>query len=207
MQSWVNEYIMGHGEADELRPRFSYLPLPTIRPPNIVGDIRRVIIAEQPGGSGDHAAWATRVLRGQILISDQRREEAMLMALTRSDAVLRRYIEPAEVWDTVTPLVLPGCDGGKFAKAEKLFMKALVHAGYSPDALADYELRGISFWPGADMATRYQRPDYLRNRSIYHARIRWRQPVSGPIAIGAGRHCGLGIFAASPKSYEAGRTI
>ena len=200
---WVNEYVMGHGKADELRPRFSYLPLPTIRPPNIVGDIRRVIIAEEPGGEGEHAAWALRTLRGQILISEQRREEALLMALTRGDAVLRRYLEPSDVWDTVTPLVLPGCGGRRPAKAEKLFIKAIQHAGYNPEALADYELRGVSFWPGAQMATRFQRPEYLRDRSVYHARVRWRQPVSGPIAIGAGRHCGLGIFARSHGIAQA----
>lgn len=197
LDPWVDEYVMGHGEADELRPRFSYMPLPTIRPPNIVGDIRRVIVAEQPGGAGEHATWATRTLRGQMLISERQREEALVMALAPSDAVLRRYLEASEVWDTVTPLVLPGCGGRKFAKAEKLFVKALQHAGYGAEVLAAFELRGVSFWPGSELAMRYQRPGYLRNRSVFHARIRWRHPVAGPLALGAGRHCGLGVFAAS----------
>jgi CRISPR-associated protein Csb2 len=203
-QKWINEYVMGHGESDDLRPRFSYLLLPTIRPPNVAGDIRRVIIAEEPGGSGDHAAWAARTLRGQILISEQQCEEALLIALTAGDTVLRRYVDPCEVWDTVTPLVLPGCDGGKFAKAEKLFARALRHAGYCPESLANFELRKVSFCPGGELPLRYQRPEYLQNRSIYHARVRWRQPIAGPIAIGAGRHCGLGVFAGaqSGRGFE-----
>ncbi len=197
LDEWVNEYVMGHGEYDGLRPRFSYLPLPTIRPPNVLGDIRRVIIAEPPGASGVHAAWASRTLRGQILISEQKREEALLMAGS-SDGVLRQYVAESDTWATVTPMVLPGSDDGRFAKAEKLFAKALGHAGYSTEALADFEFRNVSFWPGGELALQFQRPDYLKNNhwSVYHARVRWRQPMNGPLAIGAGRHCGLGIFAA-----------
>ena len=54
------------------------------------------------------------------------------------------------------------------------------------------------FWPGGDLALRFRRPDYLRmdHWSVYHMRLRWRQPLRGPLALGAGRHCGLGIFAA-----------
>ena len=196
---WVNEYVMGHGDTDELRPRFSYLPLPTIRPQGVVGDIRRVIVAEEPDGPGDHAAWAARALRGQVLVSEQQQEEALLMALGRGDGVLGRYVATSHTWATVTPLVLPGSDDGKSSKADKLFAKALRHAGYNLEALADFELRNVSFWPGADLALRYQRPEYLKRQhwSVYHARIRWRGPVSGPIALGAGRHCGLGVFAST----------
>ena len=197
-QEWVSEYVMGHGDTDELRPRFSYLPLPTIRPQGVVSDIRRVIVAEEPGGAGDHAAWAARTLRGQVVVSEQQREEALLMGLAHGDGVLGRYVAESHEWATVTPLVLPGSDDGKSSKAEKLFAKALRHAGYSTEAPADFELRNVSFWAGTDLALRYQRPAYLKRQqwSVYHARVRWRERVSGPIAIGAGRHCGLGVFAA-----------
>ncbi len=79
LDSWVDEYVMGHGEADALRSRFSYLPLLTIRPPNIIGGINRVIIAEPPGGSGEHVTWSRRALRGQILLSKEGREEGLLL--------------------------------------------------------------------------------------------------------------------------------
>jgi CRISPR-associated protein Csb2 len=194
---WVNEYVMGHGQSTGLRARFSYLPLPTIRPPAVVSAIRRVIVAEPVGGEGTHTAWAGRILRGQFLVSPQQWEEALLMNLQSDDGVLRRYIQDSQTWATVSPVVLPGSDEGKFAKAEKLFFKALRHAGYSPDALADLELRDVSFWPGGELALKFQRPEYLKKGywSVYHARIRWRYPMRGPLAIGSGRHCGLGIFA------------
>jgi hypothetical protein len=33
-----------------------------------------------------------------------------------------------------------------------------------------------------------------------------RRPIGGPIAIGVGRHCGVGVFAASPKRGEQRET-
>jgi CRISPR-associated protein Csb2 len=197
LDQWVNDYVLGHGESEGIRPRFSYLPLPTIRPPNALGDLYRVIIAEPPGGSGAHCAWASRTLRGQILLSEQQKEEALLLSVEHEDGVLPRYVSRSATWATVTPVVLPGSDEGKFAKAEKLFLKALLHAGYSSEALADLEFRNVSFWPGGDLALTFQRPAYLKRDywSVYHVRLRWRQPIAGPLAIGAGRHCGLGIFA------------
>jgi CRISPR-associated protein Csb2 len=205
LDSWVNEYVMGHaeGETDCLRPRFSYLPLPTIRPPNVLGGVNRVLIAEPPGGAGRHAAWASQALRGQVLISTEQREEAILMRA--DDWVFERYVGQSDCWATVTPVVLPGSDDGKFAKAEQLFLKALGHAGYAVDGLAELEFSRTSFWPRGEPAWKFQRPDYLRkgrtrsakdHLSVYHVRLRWQQPIRGPIAIGAGRHCGLGILAA-----------
>lgn len=198
LDTWVNNYVMGHGEGDGLRPRFSYLPLVTIRPPHVLGDINRVLIAEPVGSSGAHCQWAYRTLRGQPLINEQEEEVALLMPLGREDKVLSWYVAKATTWATVTPVVLPGSDDGKFAKTEKLFLKALSHAGYSADALAELDFRNVSFWPGGELALRFHRPDYLKKGrwSVYHMRIRWKHPIKGPLALGAGRHCGLGVFAA-----------
>ncbi len=206
LDSWVNEYVMGHGDGDGLRPRFSYLPLPTIRPPNVLGGINRVLIAEPPGGAGIHAAWASQVLRGQMLVNTAQREESILLPASK-DCVLRQYTADEkgngyDTWSTVTPVVLPGSDEGKFAKAEKLFFKALRHAGYSSEGLAELEFRNVPYWPRGEPALSFQRPDYLKKGywSVYHVRLRWCQPVRGPLALGAGRHCGLGVFATLGRS-------
>jgi CRISPR-associated protein Csb2 len=90
------------------------------------------------------------------------------------------------------------------ARTEKLLRKAIGQAGFPP-ALAehcDLEWRPVGFLSGVDLASRYQVPAYLRGFPRYHVRIGWRtaagQPVRvpGPIAVGAGRYCGLGLFAA-----------
>lgn len=203
-QDWVDSYVHGHRSAgDDMKPRFSYLPLPTIerRGPDslVVGGIRRAIVTELVEAPSSHLGWARQMLPGQFLIDETTRDKkAMLAPLSDRDWVLQQYTGRSAIWATTTPVVLPGCDDGKFSKTEKLFLKALSHAGYSPDALAELEYRNVAFWPGVDLARRFHRADYLRKDhwSVYHMRIRWRTSMLGPIALGAGRHCGLGIFAA-----------
>src|SRR5262245_64604221 len=70
----------------------------------------------------------------------KRGTNAMLAPLNESDWVLRQYTGSSDTWATVTPMVLPGSDDGKFAKAEKLFFKApggqaLYAAGGGSDAI------------------------------------------------------------------------
>jgi CRISPR-associated protein Csb2 len=205
---WIDRYVHGHRRGgDDSSPRFSYLPLPSLEPRSgkstVVRAIRRVLVAELMDTAESHLPWVRQMLPGNFLTDDKTGDrKALLTPLTPGDGVLRQYTADRRgsgyaTWATVTPVVLPGSDEGKFAKAEKLFFKALRHAGYAPEALAELEFRNVSFWPGGDLALRFCRPDYLKENfwSVYHVRLRWKQPVQGPIALGAGRHCGLGVFA------------
>jgi CRISPR-associated protein Csb2 len=209
-QDWVDTYVLGHGpqgpakgEADV--PRFAYLPLPTIDPRGVVGNIRRILVAEPPGGTGDHVAWVRRLMSGQELIDhDTQRPTALLTMLARSDWVVRRYVRESSVWSTVTPVILPGYDDNNPDKTERLLRKAIEQTGLPP-GLAEYaqvEWRRVGFRPGVDHSTRYRTPPYLRDYPRYHVRVRWQdaagRPVSlrGPLSLGGGRFCGLGLFAA-----------
>jgi CRISPR-associated protein Csb2 len=204
-REWVDHYVHGHyKDHDKPLPRFSYLPLPSLERRGdrgiVLGSIRRVVVAELVDAAESRLQWVRQMLPSQILTDDKTQApKAMLVPLSTGDWVLRQYTQPSDTWASVTPLVLPGSDEGRFAKAEKLFFKVLRHAGYSPDALATPpEFRNVCFWPGGDLALGFQRPDYLKKGhwSVYHVRLRWRQPMLGPLALGAGRHCGLGVFAA-----------
>ncbi|MCP5115414.1 MAG: type I-U CRISPR-associated protein Cas5/Cas6, partial [bacterium] len=106
----------------------------------------------------------------------------------------------ARAWSTVTPVVLPGLDDGKHPKAEKLFFAALRHAGFPLNAIAELTLRKAPFWPGAQHPRSYFAPKYLAGLAKWHAHLVFREPVRGPIAIGAGRHVGLGVMAAGEES-------
>ena len=190
-------YVAGHvGDAQESPPRFSYLPLPTVGHPHADGLIRRVLIAEPYGTPGDHARWARRRLRHSELTDTTGQARCVLAPAEGTDNVAACYTRPARSWSSVTPVVLPGFDDGRHYKAQRLFFKATGQAGLPVEAIAEMVLRKAPFWPGSQHPRRYRRPDYLRDLPAWHVHLRFHEPIPGPLAIGAGRHCGLGLFAA-----------
>jgi len=191
-------YLAGHVKgADRTIPRFSYLPLPTIGHKHADGMIRRLLIAEPYGGNGAHARWAQDRLRGQTLTDSQGNERGVLLDLWRkaSRRIVNLYCCPGYIWSSVTPVVLPGFDDGDQSKAERLLFKALQQAGIPIETVRDIFLRKAPYWPGSYHPRVYRRPDYLKNFPAWHVAIRFKEPAFGPLAIGAGRHCGLGILA------------
>jgi len=195
-------YVAGHVRADEQTPpRFSYLPLPTIGHKHADGAIRRLVVSEPFGGGGVHASWAQQRLRNATLQDEHGDERGVLLDLWRptSRRLLGRYVHESQVWSSVTPVILPGLDDGKQPKAERLFLKAADQAGIPIEALESMTLRKAPFWPGAAHPRHYFVPEYLRYFARWHVAVRFHEPVPGPLAIGAGRHVGLGVFAASEE--------
>lgn len=193
-------YVAGHVNADgRTPPRFTYLPLPTIGHEHADGGIRRLLIAEPFGDDGMHASWAQQRLRNATLRDEHGEERGVLLDLWRpqSRRVVARYVRESQQWFSVTPVVIPGLDDGKQSKAEGLFLKAVVHAGLPLEAIESVTLRKAPFWPGAEHPRCYFVPDYLRPFGRWHVAMRFNEPVPGPLAIGAGRHVGLGLFAAA----------
>jgi CRISPR-associated protein Csb2 len=172
--------------------------LPTINPAlNRVESIRRVIVAAPVPDSDRRFEQLRRLLAGQELTYDDR-SFGILVPLTGQDWVRDQYVRSATVWSTVTPVVWPGHDDHDARKAEQVLRKAFVQAGLPQevvDAIADLDWRNVGFRPGVDLACRYRRPDKLSGR-LSHVRVQFRRPIPGPLAIGAGRYRGLGLFAA-----------
>ena len=200
-------YVAGHvNGAKRTPPRFSYLPLPTIGHEHADGMIRRVLITEPYGDNGSHARWAQHRLRNQALRDNDGNERGVLLDLWRANSgamVDRYYASESRIWSTVTPAVLPGFDDGKHVKAERLFLQAIEQAGGPIDAVGNLMLRKAPFWPGSQHPRRYDRPHYLKHLPAWHVRLVFREPVPGPLAIGAGRHCGMGVFAAINRTTDA----
>lgn len=203
----IATFVHGHDSVDSTKQlkgdsadeRFLYLPVPSIERRgdlgNHTGAIRRVMIAAPPGFQAQ-IDWVRRRMSGQDLIW-QDEAMGMLTILPTSDWVLKQYIGESETWSTVTPVIWPGYDDRNQAKAEKLLRKSFVDAGLSQqivDGIQELEWRPVGFRAGLDLAGNYARPDKLTG-SLYHVRVRFTHPVKGPLAVGAGRYRGLGLFA------------
>jgi CRISPR-associated protein Csb2 len=199
----VAAFVQGHDESgsplkgDGADARFMYLPLPTINSKlNRVESIRRVLIAAPPEFQ-DRVDWIRRRLPGQELIWNEK-IVGLLNILPTSDWVLRQYVGESRVWSTVSPVIWPGHDDRDARKAEGILRKAFVHAGMSPELVAtieDMDWRPVGFRAGLELAHRYRTPDKIQGRQ-YHVRVRFPHAIRGPLAIGAGRYRGLGVFAA-----------
>lgn len=207
----INRFVHGHtadgtdrargADADD---RFAYLPLPSLEYRGDrgvhVGQLRRVLLVAPPNRT-EWATWA-RVLSGQELTPEEGTAPAALRLIDGSPAALRDsttlgpYLRASRVWSTVTPVVLPGHDDRDPAKAEGLLRRALAHAGLPSTEVQGtlVEFRGTGFRAGVDMASRYAVPDHTHG-ARYHVRVRFAQPVTGPLCVGKGRYRGLGLFA------------
>ena len=214
---WALRFIAGHGpegtakrrSKDDSHPRFSYLPLPSIGHAHADGLIRRVIMAEPFGGDGRSARWVSQRLAGVVLHDEDRGPVARLEPVEPDEAefarVFRLYAarsteESRTTWVSVTPVILPGYDDNKPVKRERLLLECLRHAGIDPAAVVSLESRRAAWQPhvgGAltQMLSAFKRPTYLTHLPAIHVRLRFACPIAGPLAIGAGRHCGLGVCA------------
>ncbi len=143
----------------------------------------------------------------------------------RKDGVRDAYLRPSVNWASVTPVILPGHDDHKPAKTKGLILKALRQSGiehpcefdWSPFSqfrkmLSAHKYRKDPNDPKKKFLINYVRPDHLLDKTAVHLTIRFGQredpndpqsrwvpaevPIPGPIAIGAGRHCGFGMMAA-----------
>ena len=246
MSGWpedrIGRLVLGHGEdrgkphRPVTGPRLAYLPLPTIGHrgvgrAEVVGAIRRALVTSFTETDGDEIDWVGRTLSGSNLVDEQDHEvRAILVRIPTNERMVQRYVRPAAVWSTVTPMVLPGYDdpahyrrrmknttsadeqkrllGRLEDRIEGLIRKAIVQAGFPP-TLAEHagiEWRNVGYRAGVDLAVRYRVPEKLQRFSRWHVRITWRDShgdeaeLSGPICLGSGRFYGLGLFAAEASN-------
>jgi len=201
-------FVHGHDPSDSKKQakgdsadlRFQFLPLPTIehRGEELgtkVTTIRRVLIAAPPGFQ-DRIDFIRRRLLGQELAYDGT-THGLLNLLPGKDWVRDQYTKPARKWSTVIPAVLPGYDDHDRTKTHKLICKALRESGLPLAALegCEFEWGPFGYRSGVEPVRDFKRPDHLTG-SMVHLRVKFCHPVRGPLAIGAGRYRGFGLFAA-----------
>lgn len=154
-------------------------------------------------------------------------ESPLLVPLPQSgDGATYRYTTSAAIWHSFTPVILPGHDDHKPAKTRKLIAKALAQSGIDQPCEFEWSAfsrfpKSYSahkyVCDAEDKARKhpigYIRPDHLMNQTAVHLTLRFgrrenpkdpesrwipcEHPIPGPLTIGAGRHCGFGLMAAS----------
>jgi CRISPR-associated protein Csb2 len=203
---WLETYVAGHVRAGAIGHRqLSFLPMPSIGHAQTDPSVRRIMIAAPPGDDKHLQDLAMR-LGGQQLVPTRETKLAHPPTLVRvrDDKVARLYTRPANAWATVTPVILPGHDDHRPAKTRQLIEKALTQSAVEQPC--EYEWSPISHFPKSCSAHKYDRdrrptgyirPDHLLTQTAVHLRLRFSGglEVPGPLAIGAGRHCGLGLMA------------
>jgi CRISPR-associated protein Csb2 len=214
---WVDQYVAGHlprGDESDGRShaQFSYVPLPSTGHAHTDPAVRRVMIVVPLGDEAwlDHLA---ECLDGQPLEPLPGTTLPPGTYLQRipdrlPDGVRDAYTRESRSWASFTPVILPGHDDRKPDKTRKLILKALAQSGI--DQPCEFEWGSFSPFPKSYSAHKYVRdesardgkrpvgyvrPNHLLHQSVVHLRLRFDDPVPGPIIIGAGRHCGFGLLA------------
>ncbi len=130
------------------------------------------------------------------------------------------YLCRSKVWQSVTPVILDEhihkktCDrkdGQKIKYRDeedfkRLIILALQRAGIETPCTFIWQT--LPFYKNCLSAHRYDRnkrsnfvvPKRLDGKTAVHVRLTFSHEVPGPITLGAGRHCGLGLFAAVESS-------
>ena len=196
-------YVAGHVSENERNgktpPRFSYLPLPSLGHERADGGVRRFLLAGPYGGDEEPIRWARKELSNAV-VKDKDGVPMARLQLVKADGFLEQYLGEATTFRTVTPVILPGYDDRSYSKAQRLVEKALEQAGFSAWDLAEpLYLQKAPFYNGCYAPGSYSLPRYLKGHSAMHVRLKWKEKVPGPFAIGAGRHFGLGLFSSCGK--------
>jgi CRISPR-associated protein Csb2 len=207
--AWVDSFVAGHRpEHVDSHEQFSYIPLPSIGHEHADAMIRRVMIAA-PFGHAAHLRHLADQLDGEQLEPEGGGERPLLDRL-RSDGVTRQYMGPSKIWASVTPVILPGHDDHKQEKTIKLIERALRQSGV--EHTCRFTWSSLPNFANCLSAHRYDRdkrpvgyyrPQHLESLTAVHVRIAFEHSVVGPLTVGAGRHCGLGVLAALTEQIRA----
>jgi CRISPR-associated protein Csb2 len=111
---------------------------------------------------------------------------ATAMRVLQRDSVFDRYLTDSKRWITVTPTILPGYDDRDQRKRRKLIVRMFEHAGL-PRPISVTELPGQRIHANS----RHGHDKYKQ----VNCAIEFAREVSGTVALGTGRHYGLGLFA------------
>lgn len=196
----ITEFVLGHGsEGHDASFRLSYVPLPSIGHAHGDGRIRRAMLVEPVTADGTMVDRLAVKLTGAVLTDSGGNPECTLGPLPDA-RVMDFYTAQAQVWRSVTPVILHGFNSLRgqisLTKTENLLLRAFEMAGHTAEAIESVAFQPAPLWQGTGSAREMRVPRHLLYYPRYHVEVRFRNPVAGPVLAGIGRHYGIGLFAA-----------
>jgi CRISPR-associated protein Csb2 len=104
----------------------------------------------------------------------------------------RSYMKACDTWATVTPVVFGHYPGWRDGKRIKVVAGMCADVGLPFPV--EVRIGPVSPFRGTAKATEFEKPKQASGRIVAHVSIRFAEPVSGPVILGAGRFLGLGLF-------------
>ena len=215
------EWVCGHqpdGTPSRL-PHLAIVPMAFAGYPNADGRLMGFGLVPPAGhvllDDGDFCSAIRALLAGERAELTLKLGQAGELRLTPSfdarAASLRpdRYCGMARRWTTLTPLVLDRHlkDGDGMAEMEEIVRRAGLRAtGIAARGVVVHKHAAVEAAPSAAPSGRAPRwtgwnvPERLRSRRLVHATIEFEQDVTGPVLLGAGRFCGLGLCLPVPDA-------
>ncbi|WP_019022501.1 MULTISPECIES: type I-U CRISPR-associated protein Csb2 [unclassified Thioalkalivibrio] len=186
--------LMGHDGPGRLYA----LPVPNVAHKWADGRIRRVLIAAPPAVDSDtwHAVLL-RMVSAELIEAGTGELKGMLAPVPRpeDDRILWRFTDAASAWSAASPIILPGFDTRRGRpRPGKSVRRLLRHAGIPEEAVRRVRLDEAPQLPGAQPARAVEVPHYLRSYPRRFVSIEFHTPVPGPLILGAGEGCGLGLL-------------
>lgn len=209
----------GAGEADKAG-RVQIIPLPSIGHALTDMGVRRLAVRIPPGCAvpAPDLEWCfsglaladgdTGEIRRELVAAEDR---TMLDGHYAADQAYA-----ARVWRSITPLAVPeragrrridparrlkDAKGGEELRTEqreagKAVVQALRHAGVAATPTL-IEVQREPWLAKGERAEPFAKPTRFQKERLWHVRLTFDRPVTGPLVLGDGRYLGLGLMAPS----------
>lgn len=185
--------------ASPLRERLHVVPLPSRGHDETSPSIRRVVVGVPLSMPRADAEW----LLAALPVDEARLVDA------QDNAMWERYTRESITWQTVTPAVLtprrrlePTTREVKNAverqqeehQAQQAVLQALRQAGVKGSPV-QVDVQREPWERRAKRVEVFAEGTRFEKEKVWHVRVTFAQPVSGPVVIGDGRFAGLGVMA------------
>ena len=205
--------IIGRGAGPrDLAQRVRLVPVPSIGTEHTDPSIRRIMV-EMPAECPirlDDLAWAFAGLR----VCEPQTGEFWNghLVSTEDTRMAQRFAKMAREFRSITPVALSGASRRRLEPADTKsadersreeraaagrIVQALRHAGIAAGP-SDIRVQREPFHRRGVRAERFAAGSRFSKHALWHVQLRFREMVSGPMVIGDGRYCGLGLMEPVP---------